>query len=46
MNGTLLWGKGMSVHKHCATVFIGELFEAEKSSSAPGIKDAVPKKKS
>ena len=46
MNGTLLWGKVMSVHKHCTNVFIDEHFETEKSSSAPGIKDAVPKKKS
>ena len=45
MNGKLLLEKASSVAEHCTTVFTNKLFENERSSGAPGIKEADLKRR-
>ena len=45
VNGTLLLRNSSRVAKHYTNLFTDELFETEKSSGAPGINKAAPKRR-
>ena len=45
MNESLFSEKDSRVAKHCTTVFPDKLFDIERSSGAPVIKEAVPRRR-